>query len=182
MEAAGAWTHHSRSNARGTLAGQRRGPALLAAFGLALAAVVALGLASLSGPAPPASNQPAVEAESNLAELPLAFEQNRGQASRGIDFLARSSAGNFRVGPKGMTASLSGPGGRGAVLSLSLLGSSAAPPQALERLPGRVNYLIGGDPSRWRTGISTFSRIRYRGVWPGVDLDWYGDGRRLEYD
>ena len=143
---------------------------------------MAVGLASFSGPAPPASNQPAVEAESNLAKLPLTFEANRGQAGAEVDFVARSATGSVLVGGQGARLSLPGSPGRPQVLTFSLQNSLAAPPQPLARLPGKVNYLVGDDPARWRTGIPTFARVRYAGVWPGVDIDWHGDGRLLEYD
>ena len=51
-----------------------------------------------------------------------------------------------------------------------------------ERLPGVANYFVGGDPSRWRVGTATWARVRYPGVYPGVDLVYYGNQRQLEYD
>jgi Ca2+-binding RTX toxin-like protein len=182
MDVAGAWTHPSRSNAGGIPLAQRRGNAPLVALGLALAALGALGLGSLLGSAPPASNHAAVEAESNLAKLPLSFEAYRGQASARVDFVARSAAGSIVVGAGGARLSLPGSTGRPRMLSFSLQNSLAARPQALGPLPGKVNYLIGDDRAAWRTGIPTFARVRYAGVWPGVDVDWHGDGRQLEYD
>jgi hypothetical protein len=50
------------------------------------------------------------------------------------------------------------------------------------KLPGRANYFIGKDPSQWRTGVATYSRVRYREVFPGVDLVYYGNQQQLEYD
>jgi hypothetical protein len=53
-------------------------------------------------------------------------------------------------------------------------------------LPGKINYLVGRDRKAWRTGIATFGRVRAAGVYPGIDLVYYGrqdQGRtRLEYD
>jgi hypothetical protein len=49
-------------------------------------------------------------------------------------------------------------------------------------LAGRVNYLIGDDPARWRTDVPTWGRVRYREIYPGIDLVWYGSGSALEYD
>jgi hypothetical protein len=51
-----------------------------------------------------------------------------------------------------------------------------------ERLQGTSNYFIGNDPSKWRTRISKYARVRYREVYPGIDLVFYGNQRRLEYD
>jgi hypothetical protein len=52
----------------------------------------------------------------------------------------------------------------------------------VDKLPGVSNYLIGKDPSKWRTGVSTYSKIQYSEVYPGVDLVYYGNQHQLEYD
>ena len=54
--------------------------------------------------------------------------------------------------------------------------------EALDPLPGRVNYMIGNDPGKWRRDIPTFARIRYRQIYEGVDLIFYGTGQNLEFD
>jgi hypothetical protein len=46
----------------------------------------------------------------------------------------------------------------------------------------RTNYLIGEDRAKWRTGIANYGCVRYSGVWPGIDLVFYGNQQRLEYD
>jgi hypothetical protein len=51
-----------------------------------------------------------------------------------------------------------------------------------ERLPGHVNYILGRDPASWKTNIPTFSRVTSQGVYPGVDVTYYGNGKQLEYD
>src|SRR5258708_37220891 len=53
---------------------------------------------------------------------------------------------------------------------------------AAQALPGHTNYLLGNDPSRWRRNIPQFSRVQYRDLYPGIDLDFYGKQGRLEYD
>ena len=51
-----------------------------------------------------------------------------------------------------------------------------------EELAGKINYLIGKDPSKWRTGVATYAKVRYEQVYPGIDLVYYGNQRQLEYD
>ena len=46
----------------------------------------------------------------------------------------------------------------------------------------RSNYFIGNDAGNWRTGIANFAKVRYGGVYPGVDLLYYGNQERLEFD
>jgi hypothetical protein len=49
-----------------------------------------------------------------------------------------------------------------------------ADPQAVatgaDELPGKVNFLIGKDPSKWRRNLPTYAKVKYLGVYPGVDL------------
>src|SRR5206468_3596899 len=54
--------------------------------------------------------------------------------------------------------------------------------QGQEEKPGKINYLLGNDPAQWHPGLSTFGRVRVQGIYPGVDLVYYGNQRRLEYD
>jgi uncharacterized protein (TIGR03437 family) len=76
---------------------------------------------------------------------------------------------------------LSGPRGR----SLSLRfagGDTRARAEALEPLPGRTHYILGRDPRKWRTGVPQYGRVRYRDVYPGIDVVYYGAQGMLEYD
>ena len=51
-----------------------------------------------------------------------------------------------------------------------------------EQLPGAANYFIGNDSAKWHSGVPMYARVRYTGVYPGVDLGHYGNQRQLEYD
>jgi Big-like domain-containing protein/beta-propeller repeat-containing protein len=46
----------------------------------------------------------------------------------------------------------------------------------------KVNYLIGNDSSRWRTGLSTYRQVVYRELWPGIDLLFRQADGRLKYE
>lgn len=53
---------------------------------------------------------------------------------------------------------------------------------AFDELPGKSNYLIGNNPAKWHTGIVNYRKVRERGLYPGIDLVYYGTQRQLEYD
>ncbi len=73
--------------------------------------------------------------------------------------------------------------GEGAVLRMKLIGADPNPRVAgVEELPGKSNYFIGKDPSKWRTHVPTYAKVKYEEVYPGVDLVYYGNQRQLEYD
>jgi uncharacterized protein (TIGR03437 family) len=54
--------------------------------------------------------------------------------------------------------------------------------KAADPLPGRANYFMGPDPAQWRTNVQQFGRVVYQGVYPGIDVQFRGDPRHLEYD
>jgi len=45
-----------------------------------------------------------------------------------------------------------------------------------------VNYFLGNDARRWQVNVPTYRRVRYAGVYPGVDLVYSGNRQQLEYD
>src|SRR5260370_38524387 len=47
--------------------------------------------------------------------------------------------------------------------------------EALDRLPGISNYYLGNDPKKWRTDVPHFARVRYHEVYPGIDIEYYGN-------
>src|SRR5207249_8801556 len=69
------------------------------------------------------------------------------------------------------------------VLRMKLVGANqAARVTALDELPGKSNYFVGNDPKKWRTDVPTYGKVKYEGVYPGIDLIYYGNQRQLEYD
>jgi hypothetical protein len=72
---------------------------------------------------------------------------------------------------------------RRTMVRMKLLGANpAASILGRDELPGRVNYYLGNDPKKWRTNVRGYKRVYYRGVYPGVDLVFYGSRRQPEYD
>ncbi|HKU74629.1 MAG TPA: SBBP repeat-containing protein [Pyrinomonadaceae bacterium] len=69
------------------------------------------------------------------------------------------------------------------MVRLKMLGANVTPQAGgQEELPGRVNYFIGNDQSKWRRNIPTYRRVYLKDVYPGIDLVYYGKQRQLEYD
>ena len=109
----------------------------------------------------------------HVPSLPLVFEP-----AGGFDYVARRpgyslhlSRGEARV-----------EGASGAVRIRFRGANPRAAAEGLGKQAGRVNYFLGADASRWRRGVPVFTRVRYREIYPGVDLDYYGSGSELEYD
>ena len=54
--------------------------------------------------------------------------------------------------------------------------------EGVDELEGKSHYFIGNDPNQWRTNIPLYRKVRYRDLYPGIDLVYYGNQRQLEYD
>jgi hypothetical protein len=71
----------------------------------------------------------------------------------------------------------------GGVLRMKLRGANpAASVTGVDELAGTSNYFIGNDPAKWRTGVPTYAKVKYAGIYSGIDLVYYGNQRQLEYD
>ncbi len=134
-------------------------------------------------------------------KLPLSFEANQGQSDRQVRFLSRGPGYSLFLTPTEAVLALTKPPAHlkladptqatpvrsekmtGTVLRMKFVGANHAPKMTgLEELPGRSHYLMGNDPKQWRTHVPQYAKVRYQNVYPGIDLVYYGNQRRLEYD
>jgi hypothetical protein len=132
-------------------------------------------------------------------KFPMSFEPNEGQAGTSVKFLARGSGYNVFLTSteavlaisktaKGRWSSESAEraesaNARSAVVLMRLDGANpASEVMGIDELEGKTNYFLGNDPEQWRTNIPTYKKVRYRSVYSGIDLVYYGSGGQLEYD
>src|SRR6266496_2856292 len=140
------------------------------------------------------------ESALKYGRLPLVFEANQGQAEPSVRFLFRGGGYTALLTSDGMVLS-SRPSKVEPFAAATTVQTStvATPPATIVRFrlsgaaknqtvvgedlqPGKVNYFIGDDPAQWRTNVATYRRVRYKNVYPGIDLVYYGNHRQLEYD
>src|ERR1700737_4823906 len=122
--------------------------------------------------------------------LPLAFEPTADE--RG--FITRAAGLDAQVNASGAAFILKNPTARSAAsrasmsvsprtFKMELVGANAgAVGSGLELLGSKSNYFIGSEPSRWRRNVGNYEKVRFSGVYPNVDLLYYGNQRQLEYD
>jgi beta-propeller repeat-containing protein/BACON domain-containing protein/all-beta uncharacterized protein/S-layer family protein len=184
--------------------------ALTAAEQLQVSGTPAPGLDEVRFNIPAAAQANNVDVSSSkmqLAEaygnLPMSFEVNEGQHNSRVKFLAHGSGYNLflttneavlqlrsrdkrkaesqkysRINPK---SKIQNP--KSVVVRLKLAKANPNPRVVgMDELPGRVNYFIGNDPSKWRSNVRTYAQVKYEQVYPGVDLVYYGNQGQLEYD
>jgi membrane-bound inhibitor of C-type lysozyme len=141
--------------------------------------------------------------QQNYAKLPVSFEANTGQTDASVQFLARlwgysvyltgteavvvlKQGSAVRKSDRSGLAALNGLPAADVsprVLHMQLLGGNPEP-QGIGRdeLPGKVHYFLGNDSAKWRTNVSTFARVEYENIYPGINLVYYGNPGQLEYD
>jgi hypothetical protein len=157
---------------------------------LVLAAIALTGICSTdrltrAGPSPRAK-------AAALGDLPLSFEKNDGQMNPSAKFVARQSAADIFLTEDGLALALKDPPPdpvrgsairqRPGVVRMEWSGGRATEIVGMAELPGKANYLRGRDRSGWRTGIRTYAKVKYSNLYPGIDLVYYGNQSRLEYD
>ncbi len=125
--------------------------------------------------------------DETFKNLPLSFEENRGQTDQEVRYFSRNSSCTLYLTRSEAIVqfrqSSGASGGTPKALKLKLIGASSQTRlEGLNPLPGKSNYFIGNDPRDWRTDIPNFSRLRYREAYPGIDLVYYGTQKQLEYD
>ena len=122
----------------------------------------------------------AVIAHEGFRNLPVSFEVNAGWADPRVKFVARASG--YTLFLTSGDATLASPNGHLAV-RIRLRGASPSPRvEGLDPHPGKSNFFPGNDPAGWRTSLPVYARVRYQGVYPGIDLIYHGTRTRLEYD
>ena len=147
---------------------------------------------------------PAVEAatasdlQSQYGQLPLNFEVNQGQTDGKVDFLARGAGYSLFLTDAGAVFNLqqaSAPaassaeaapvasGASGTVISMQFVGANAHPSvTGLDKRETVSNYLLGSDPSQWRSDVANFGQVQYANLYSGIDAIFYGNQQHLEYD
>lgn len=135
---------------------------------------------------------PSARPVSLYARLPIRFEENRGQAHTRAQFLARgigyslflsSTEAVLKLRGKSATLPIAYPARKYSVLRMRLDGANpTARAVGIDELPGRDNYFIGSDRTRWRTDVATFAGVKVRDAYPGIDVIYRGTEGRLEYD
>jgi hypothetical protein len=134
----------------------------------------------------------------HYGQLPMSFEPNRGQTSGDVRWLARGPEYTlFLTGPDAvLQMNQIVPGKRASanpqdmmssvsssVVRMSLISAGTSQQMVGEDLqPGKANYFTGNDPAKWQHDVPMYGKVRTRGVYPGVDLVYYGHRGELEYD
>ena len=109
------------------------------------------------------------------AKVPVFFVANQGQAPRAVRFTAKGSGltAYFLCREILLRA-------QGVWVHMRFEGaSSSVRVEGASPLAGRANFLMG-DQARWHRDVPTFGAVRYRNLYPGIDMVYGGAGVRLK--
>jgi hypothetical protein len=123
------------------------------------------------------------QAAKSYDDIPLAFESNVGQAPGGVDFLSHSVGASVELaGARAIfTLSQQNAASPHTITFQWMAAHGPAKAEGENELSGRTNYLVG-DHRNWLRGIKNYGRVRYASIYPDIDLVYYGNQRKLEYD
>jgi Abnormal spindle-like microcephaly-assoc'd, ASPM-SPD-2-Hydin len=127
----------------------------------------------------PIDNKTAV---TSIAKLPLVFEPNVGQGPSDQTYLTLSGIMQVGFTPDSIEVQLPS-AGQPQVLGMTLVNARAdVHIAASDKGAGESNYLLGDQPSTWKTHVPQYGRLTYGDVYPGVNLTFYGKDGRVEHD
>lgn len=123
----------------------------------------------------------------HYGKLPLYFIQNDGQMNEKVMFYGKGSGHTMFFTERGVYLSLTSGQEQEAtnrkLVKLIPLGANKHPEIKAEGLQkGKVNYLIGNDPEKWKTNIPTYQDVVYKDIYKNIDMKFYGNNHQLEYD
>jgi hypothetical protein len=110
-----------------------------------------------------------------FASVPLVFEENRGQTDPRFEYLSHADGYTLLLGKSEAVL--------GSGLHMRWVGANRDPKATGEdQLAATSNYFRGSDRSQWITGVANYRQVKYRQLYPGIDVLYYGNQRQLEYD
>jgi hypothetical protein len=115
-------------------------------------------------------------------KLPISFELNRGQANREVKYVSRGAGYSLFLTPTEARLALRNSKSE---TSLSMLfnGANSSPQiEGSDELEGKSNYFSGKDSNDWHKRIGHYTKVRYRDLYPGIDMIFYGNQQNIEYD
>jgi hypothetical protein len=122
------------------------------------------------------SGTPNPQVVKNYGKLPLTFEKNVGQIASPVHYL--SAAATFSLYLGSGEAWMHGRSGE----PVHMRFGRRVQPEGIDELGSKSNYFIGRNPEQWRTNVPHFNRVRYRAIYPGIDLVYHGSQQQLEFD
>src|SRR6202162_1276207 len=145
-----------------------------------------------------------VSINKTFEKLPLIFVANEGQADGHIQYLAHGSGATINLKSNGIDIEftrsnssgqfvrknrtnqnepITGHDRKKSIVQLTFVSANSnSRAVGIDKLAGKVNYLIGNNSKAWHTNISTYEKVLYHNFYSGIDMIYRGNRSGLEYD
>ncbi|MHB1458413.1 MAG: DUF7948 domain-containing protein [Armatimonadota bacterium] len=156
--------------------------------------LIAVSLYTIVKPAISADNSVDARIVKSYGRLPLSFVENKGQLDKRARYVITGPKASAFFRNDGVTFDMWDASKKAkqdnkpklrkhAVLKLTFKGADPkCRVEGIDTLPGKVNYMIGNDKSKWHTNVPTCRGVIYKNVWQGIDIIYRGDRSQLKYD
>ena len=124
----------------------------------------------------------------NFGRMPVYFTANEGQMDERVAFHITGKDKEIYFTQEGVTFALipndnaGDENSRRWVVKLDFVGFNQGVRLRGEDATGAVISYFKGNPEEWQTGISTYSKLVYENLWPGIDLVYRGAENHLKYE
>ena len=115
----------------------------------------------------------------NFNHLPLFFVENRGQVDGRVSYYLLGKDKTIFFTPQGAHFVLHQDTRRWAV-QLDFLNAQSIAPTGLNRSDASFSH-FRGQRHEWKNNLSAYKGLRYADLWPGIDLNYVGEGGHLKY-
>ncbi len=112
------------------------------------------------------------------ASLPLFFFPNTGQANSPVQYIVQTPDLSARFRRDGAIFQINGHATRQQIGVRFVNASPGAVMEGLDPLAAKINFFLG--QAGWRTDVPSYSKIVYRGLYPGIDMTYGGTGRQIK--
>ena len=134
--------------------------------------------------------------------IPLHFEENRGQLDERVSYVARGLGYQLMLTPEERVMMIYQPTDESPSFKSGIPSKAKMPEvpvayavrmhfeganenitlESEGELESKVNYLRGRDREKWVRNVSTFEKVRYKNLYDGIDVVYYGNQRQVQYD
>jgi hypothetical protein len=129
-------------------------------------------------------------AQASFGQARDSFVENKGQWDSRAQFLLQGSSLNMWLTKDGVLLDqyqlTKGKKGKisqkGDVVRMSFAGANRAFAHGLTSLPGKFNYFIGRDKSRWAAGVRRFASVQTTELYKGISARYYIENGMPRYD
>jgi hypothetical protein len=148
------------------------------------------------------AESPSNEILQKFDSIPLHFEENRGQVDERVSYIARGLGYQLMLTPEERILMIYQPASEQPSFNPAVPSKPKMPevPRAYAvrmqfeganenvmmesegELDSKMHYLRGRDRDAWVRNVPTFKKVRYKNLYDGIDVVYYGNQRRVQYD